>query len=446
MPNLSAHFSDEVKSFYNFSFSEDGYPCQKRADGSLFEHPIYPIYIINDYIKQMKAKPKNPAVRAAILTIVDALTRRMETRGSLTFMMYDKGADVGRAHAKHPSGLTQAYYADLFSRLSRLFPNDSRLAATACSFYESVFSPVEKGGVARSWGAGIGIEEVPLEHPDLVLNGWLSALKAMMDAADRGRGWGRDPRIHANLDLLEALLPQYDHPDTQNSRYSLAGPVSFRLKRSAGSHPVILRAPRVDYGDGFETFAPGGIGGWTNTIELDANDSGTAPAALEVAESLKLSFVWSRVHTKNELAIETCEGSGSLDIEVLVGDYSPLSAGPVNRHWHFVRKITSEEAGHLIRIVPPREATNLIGYPTNFLKKFGDTRRNVYHAIHINRLWQLAKKSDREAFKTYAKLWTEYALSWKNSSMYSGLQIEPIEKRIPRDLLKAVGHTVSSAR
>jgi hypothetical protein len=438
MPALSPRFSSAVKDFYRFAFSDDGYPCQKRPDGSLFEHPIYPVYVLNDYLLQLNADPDNPELRAAIDRIVHAVLARARTCDDALFLIYDTSAGVSRALEEHPSGLTQAYYADLFSRLTRVMPERTEIAEAADAFYRSAFIPVEKGGVARTLPGGVGIEEVPLEHPDLVLNGWLSALKALMDVADRSRGWSKDPRLVANIDLLEALLPLYDHTPTANSRYSLSGAVQFRLQAQPNA-PVILDSLSVDYGEPqAEALKEGPLTGWTNAFEASDALLATDGAAGTLTGVLRLNFVWSRLRNANRLQLQTRPGSGPLKVQVLVGEYNPLAAGPTNRRWIDVSTISPEEAGPVIAIDPPSAATDLIGYPTNFMKKIGGAQRNVYHAIHINRLWQLAARTKRPIFKMYARKWSEYAMEWSSNKCYADLNIEPVQKRIPNALLRYV--------
>lgn len=78
-----------------------------------------------------------------------------------------------------------------------------------------MLAPVEQGGTCRSVSAGVVLEEIPLEPPNTILNGWIFALYGLYDylleAKDQDGGNTQvDESLQASLRALLATLPQFN--------------------------------------------------------------------------------------------------------------------------------------------------------------------------------------------------------------------------------------------
>lgn len=63
----------------------------------------------------------------------------------------------------------------------------------------------------------------------------------------------------------------------------------------------------------------------------------------------------------------------------------------------------------------------MLGYPTNFIKKFAGGRRNAYHDIHIMHLYFLGKHYDKPRLSQMAEKWKEYKRDWRSHHSYKNL-------------------------
>ncbi len=435
MPSLSKKFSKDTLDFYRFHFLEDGYPGRLNDDGSIYAHPIYPVYVLNDYLFQLKNSKSPVKLKRAIDLIVQAVLNRVENRAGALFFMYDQQSGVSRATGSHPSGLTQAYYADLFSRLSMVMPQCEKVTNAAEGFYASLSVSTEQGGVARKLHGLRGIEEVPLDQPDLVLNGWLSALKSAMDTADRQGGWMRESFLKENVELLEHMLPEYDHEATLNSRYSLSSAVSIRIQERTKA-PFSIHSPLAVYSQAQKrNFTVGRKGHWHNTLSGPRIESSPEKEKINIpAGTATFSLICSRAHDVNALKFDLLSSvdSAEYDLEIELGCYDPFSAAPVRKKWVVKQSIKPKGDAQRVRLAVPPDVYDLVGYPTNFLKSIGGKQRNVYHFIHINRLWQLAQRTGRSAFSSVSKRWAQYALQWDEHPIYKSLDHSYIPEKIPR--------------
>src|SRR6185503_853474 len=60
MPPITIMAPSSVR-YYKLHFLDDGFPAQTRSDGSYYEHPLYPIYIAEEYFRQ-HARNADPAL------------------------------------------------------------------------------------------------------------------------------------------------------------------------------------------------------------------------------------------------------------------------------------------------------------------------------------------------------------------------------------------------
>ncbi len=418
MPPLFLRLSPEKRRYYKFRFTEDGYPAQRRPDGSLYEHPLYPIYVIDEYLAQF-AKFKSQEALAAACTVADAALRRALPHHDALVLWYTPEARVRRMATKHYSALTQAYYVKRLSRLARL-TGEARYKSAACAFVASLMIGADQGGVARFNANGAGLEELPYETPELILNGWLSAVATLIEE----RYALEDESVHAfvdrNLDLIEHLLPQYDCPELLNSRYSLAGPCTIRLKYPSDVD-FSIRDVTFQYSKAeICKIAARSRSPWTNGFLKSHFNAETGE--VRGSGELLLNLVLSRAGAENRLCFfGRAKRSTEVQIEARNGEYDPLSTSPVRARWTTVASIRAETETLEYSIALKGSVLDLIGYPTNFTKSFGGRNRNVYHPIHINRLDDLYRYQSRGRFREYCEKWIGYLRQWPHEPLYRDL-------------------------
>ncbi|THV43397.1 hypothetical protein [Glycomyces buryatensis] len=51
-PSFSDAFAARAAGYYRLAWTADGFPGQLQQDGSIWEHPIYPTYVLKDYLAQ----------------------------------------------------------------------------------------------------------------------------------------------------------------------------------------------------------------------------------------------------------------------------------------------------------------------------------------------------------------------------------------------------------
>jgi len=404
--------------YYKFHFLEDGFPAQKRNDGTIYEHPLYPIYIAEEYFRQNTRHP-DPALVEAAKLVIDAALKRVQPLGDALVFWYGANAGVKRAAHRHYSALTQAYYVATLARLNDLLGQGSDYGKLSQRFAESLAIPTSLGGVMQVRLQGKGIEELPLAMPELVLNGWVSALSKLTPWPALLRQAGLATFLDENLDLLEYLLPRYDVPKLKNSRYSLSGYVYLRLVAS-GRARIMLRDASCSWSPS-EKF-PVGIGSdyrWANFLlgdDVVAQPDGTFESR---GNSVRANLVLSQLAQENAFEfVASTSKPAEIRVEMTVGEYNPLSTIPASTKWIRLETVagTAELRDYRVRIAAPH--TDLIGYPTNFQKSFEGKKRNVYHPIHIRGLYQLYRYQDRKVFLDVAKRWTGYIADWKCHPLY----------------------------
>jgi hypothetical protein len=179
MPSLSPRLAG-MQDFYRFSFLPDGYPGRRDDDGTVFAHPLYGAYVLEDYLDQYAADPA-PALRTAIGAVARATIARMSPHeGALVFWYAAEPTRGARLYARHYSGLTQSYYAVQLQRAGKALA-DPALVKAAARVFDSLLVPAERDGVHFADARGVTIAEVPQRPNSWILNGWLSALASIVE-------------------------------------------------------------------------------------------------------------------------------------------------------------------------------------------------------------------------------------------------------------------------
>lgn len=428
---------EALRDFYRMEFLRDGYPGRLGEDGTLEAHPIYGVYVLNDYLEQYERNPTVP-IRRALEKVASAAVSRMDPfRDSIVFWYEPAPEMATRLHSRHYSGLTQGYYASTLHRVGVTL-GERRFINAARKVFDSLLIPVERGGVYHNDAYGVSIAEVPSEPNGLILNGWQSALASVGEYADL-TGSPRARRLYRqSAESMAKILPLYDHPQLKNSRYALLGSQYVRLVLAdreqvrdislrhriprEGTYPVPVReASRWQY--------------FAFPEDLEATPDGHRPTHNAVRANLLVSR--GSFPTPNALLVTIdAIGATTLDLELQVGSYDPLLSSPANPKWVNVGTHKVPAGRQTLEIELPWSATDLTaGYPTNFAKVIDGENTNVYHRIHIKRLRELYETTQIETFRRFADRWEGYICDWASMDLYDGLHVRGTtgEQVVPPD-------------
>lgn len=410
---------ESMRDFYRLEFLPDGYPGRRMDNGSLKPHPIYGVYVIEDYLKQYGQRPSRALARA-IGTVAHAAVRRMDGhRGALAFY-YDEDWDLARLYERHYSGLTQAYYAVALHRAGQAL-RDRRLIEGAARVFDSLLITVEDGGVLHRTSRGPVIAEVPQQPNSWILNGWQSALVSVHEYADLTGSERARRLLRDSAKAMAEVLPLYDAERLANSRYGLTGFVYLRL-RTEGTPTKILDARVQVPGEGSFPAPPRRGSRWQNYLfEEDLQPDGRTLRGSSVQMNVVLSRASRPERNRLRFTLDSLEPVDAV-VEAYVGRYDPLKSSPVDPRWTEVAKVTAKP-GEAAVVQLPASLVDKVVYPTNFVKEIDGQNTNVYHPIHIRRLLELADITGLREFKRWANRWEDYICRWATMDIYAGLSV-----------------------
>ncbi|MFE9697268.1 D-glucuronyl C5-epimerase family protein [Streptomyces sp. NPDC006270] len=398
MPAFSDGFSYMAEDFYKIAWTEDGYPGKNAGDGTVYEHPIYPTYVLQDYLKQYQDNP-TPALKKALSTVAHAAVDRMVPHENSLVFWYEPGGG-SRLYERHYSALTQGYYANRLHDVGALLKDQELLDAAEKAFL-ALTVPAEKDGVLYRDSHGVSIAEVPQQPNSYILNGWQSALASSWQYwLASGDERARDLVLESSRTMAK-LLPLYDAPDVANSRYGLTG---FLYVRTVGSDLEDVTVSVPGEGD-FGLASAKEPSRWQN----------------HRVDKRQVNLVLSKASfpKKNTLSIDV---SKSTAVEAYVGEYDPLSSSPVKGEWIEIGRVGPDSPDLQV----PWDVVNKTVYPTNFVKKIDSKNTNVYHSVHVKRLTELAEATKLQELQKWADRWADAMCRWDSLPQYEGLYARPV--------------------
>lgn len=394
-----------VYEYYRLDFAPDGCPMRRMDDGRLVFHPILIPYLVVDYLKLYRSTNDRACLEYARLVMDHALNRAEPDRDELLFF-YDPESGLSSIPHRFYSALTQSWYVKALAQLEEHYPGT--FGHDLCRAFASLSIPIDQGGVLIKRDFGWMIEEYPHEPPLYTLNGWLTAIRMVLEALPVLESFNieTDEFLRRNLDAAEHLLPLYDAGFCWNTRYQLTGFTRLKIvtDRSAG-----LACTR------FSIAIPG-----ERTIEADL-----APPAKpsrwncylerENARLLQFNIIQSMISFPDPNRYQTslhCDQDCEATVFIADGDYDwELSAMPTTR-WREIGRHALRAGTNQIEGAIPFDDRNMFAYPTNFKKKIGGKHFNAYHIIHIVDLAVLYAATGREAFAVTARQWLGYMDRW----------------------------------
>lgn len=421
LPPLPRERAD-VYDYYQLAFLEDGFPARRTKTG-VVPHPIYGTYLILDYL-DVHERSGDPAALAAARRVADAAIARMDPSEGMLRFWYEAEWGLGATGERYVSGLTQAHYLDQFSRLHAIC-GDPAYADAARRVFRSLATDVEHGGVLASTPHGVAIEESPHRPRDLVLNGWLSALRGLRRYADRTGDAEARELIRRNVETLSRLLPLYDAPEEANSRYRIRGFGYVRLELGS-DEGVSLDTPRLEIpGDGTYGLEESNTGRWHCCVVSGLERAGDRLQA--TARRIQLNLVFSLLSAPEpnrlRLAID-CPGPNTLAVRLATGRYDPLQTGLVTDGWRDVRSVQLAAGRNEVTIDFPIEDIRPFVYPTNFLKRIAGRKFNAYHFVHLDGLADLLRSPQPPMVGEMRDRWATYPARWPGMPVYRDAGVE----------------------
>lgn len=405
-----------VWDYYRIEFLPTGYPG-RRTDEVLYAHPIYGPYVIADYVAQYRST-KDEAFLAAACRVADAAVEQMtEIGGGLAFVYSPESTKVSSRTRPFYSGLTQARYVDVFTKLLAQ-PGTDRFHEPLSKILDSFLVPTEEGGVARlTNGGGLIIEEYPGEAPDCTLNGWTTATVILRDYAranDDEQAWDL---FRQSVKGIEDLISLYDAPDYASSRYKLSGRATFKL--TALDADLELTGASVEM-PGSGTYAGSRAGDAVGEVVKDG------PRHIGSGRSVSVNLLLSRVTwpapNRLHLSVRADQG-GVLRIEIGDAVYEPLtSVLPVRFHNH-IADVEVVAGDNELDIEVPWVHAEHVAYPTNFGKKIAGRQVNQYHWIHVDTLAKIAEETGSDILRYYRDRWAKGPSRWAELPGYQDERI-----------------------
>lgn len=414
----------QLDDYYRFGLTVDGVPGKRTADGTVVEHPIYGVYALDDYVRQLKREGAGEEVRAGLVTLADRIVARMTPVGDGLAYIYQAGALVNaRGDHTHYSALTQAYYARVLSEAAQL-AGAPHLTEAAEACYRSLHLPVDRGGVLRDTAEGPVLSEVPQQPDSYILNGWTSCLLATDAYARTARDDHAQDFVRQSAAALVAVLPRYDAPEHANSRYCLTGFAYLRMTFPAV--PGTLQDLRLSYGD---EAVPVGLQSrsrwepWVFDKDVTRNGRG---GVVPNGRSVRLNVVTSAAPSGTPVlsaVVDEPVHSTRVGVEMYVGRYDPLSTGPVDPRWMDLPEGRVDDNGRVC-VQIPEDVCRDLALPTTFTKRIDGHHTNVYHPVHVSGLYRICGEIRPDpALFTTAERWARYVTRWPEFDRYDGLRV-----------------------
>lgn len=414
---------EDVYNFYCLAFDEHGCPMKKVGEKLIFQ-PIYPPYLICDYLNSYISTKDKKYLNYAEEIMDKALDRAEDFNDALVFY-YHPEDKLTIFSEKFYSALTQAWYIKALCKISKFIPN--KYDQTIKQVFNSLLIPLDKGGVLLKEEDGWSIEEYPHNPPLYTLNGWMSALKMVIQSANQLEKLNIDYQKFLNLNFLKLkkLLPLYDAKFCFNSRYQLTGFTRLKLviaPKNSIFHFIFRRNFFFKLKNLFITIPTLGdypvlpqkaASRWHNYIERKEKNI----LILNIVQSL-ISFPKENLFHANIFVNK----QAVVQIFLADGDYQPKISGMATTKWRKVAKVELAKGQNTVSEKLSFDSQNLFAYPTNFAKKIKGKFYNVYHFVHIIDLCELYRFSKIPQFKEYALLWLNHYKKWRKMPMLKDVE------------------------
>lgn len=420
MPPFTPERQVIYDTLYQMEFLSDGMPGRRTASG-VVPHPIYPTYIIPNYLKQWKVTGDDVYLTAARKVADAALTRMDEFKGGLVFWYTEEMGLTGLPGTFY-SGLTQGRYLEVLALLAEA-AGEKRYLEAAEKILNSLALSVSEGGVSRESHGGLVIEEWPHSMMSIyTLNGWATAMIMVSDFAKRTGSEQARKLFRRNVVALEAVIQNFDHEELANTRYGLAGHVYLRVVFPHGEGTVYSSEIEIPREGTFPLTENVDKTRWTNYYI-----GGTSGRLVRM--NAVLNYASAPDPNLFRAVLSSANAKIAL-IQIMGGEYVPTQTRQKNTEWVTVSEVpVSPEPTEIDASIPWAKA-DLVSYPTAFTKRIGGKNYNAYHFIHIRQVRRIAASSGSAKLSAYADKWATYPRRWADMPVYAGagIELEPYYK------------------
>jgi hypothetical protein len=301
--------------------------------------------------------------------------------------------------------------------------------ALAKKTYLAMLWPFEKGGTNL---ANRAVLEMPsfAGPPEIILNGWIDALLHTRDYVALSGDEEARQFFRANVAFLAEILPNFDAPDANISRYSDLSPYQVQVTLASPTDVDSLRILYRPMKDSLpsilvplaRTKDPKNYSNYENQIlSQDGRSAQVWVSCSQLYDTVLLADT-------DQMILEV--GSGVLDRK-------QSAPGPNGKTLKLVGVPVDGRTQHITL----GTSNGLIcGYPTNFSKSKKDNFYNFYHVYHVVSLMLLALGGDVEVEQQ--KVLIRWALKWYEDMR----EIQSSEKlgfRDPQELLEGTNRTLA---
>lgn len=226
------------KSRWSGPVDERGLPLCERHDGLLFVFPTTVFQkALGEWELWLASDRQDDDRKEAFLAIASWAVAAQDDRGG-----WPPWTALGLEHASAYDAMTQGQGISVLVR-ARAMTEDGAFLEAARRGAEPILTPVHAGGASRCVPEGLVLEEVPLEPPNTVLNGWIYSLYGLYDLSLATNGPQIDNALDDSLAALVAYLPRYDagYWSYYDTRGNLASPYYHR------EHIVLLEGLEMTF-------------------------------------------------------------------------------------------------------------------------------------------------------------------------------------------------------
>jgi hypothetical protein len=412
---------EEIYKYYQLDFDVNGCPM-KRVDGKLVFHPLYPAYLMNNYMGIFQRTHEKKYLTYAKDMASLSLSHSSDFLDSRVFFYEANSPLVNKnVHtSKFYSALTQSRWIDVLCQIERIEPDS--FVEEIKLLYNSLLIDIKSGGVLRKIKQGWVAEEYPKPQSLMTLNGWLTVLNNLIKNIDilnqdkYATKISVEHFLNKNFDALESLLPLYDLPALNNSRYQLSGASQIKIihQNPLRCQSFSVSVPNEDTFNG--TLTRGGR--WANHLLKSTSSFIT----------FNVVFGLASFPEKNIFNVELySDTSQEIDFYVGIGDFIPRQAYFIPSRWkQFKEKVIVKKGINRFSFPVPYDPLSLFAYPTPFTKYLegkGTKPYNTYHFIHINGLESVYHYSNRKVFRYYLDLWKSYVPKWEEMKILKNVNI-----------------------
>lgn len=393
-------------------FTDDGHPG-RVIDGEVKSHPLYACYVINDLLNLHRDDPADRYLEAAEIVAQAALGRMTDVDGALLY--YDQGW-INGVQGQICSALIQARYLGPLGELAnRAQRPDLREAARRVM--RGLQIPTSQHGPMLERPYGPVLEEFPNVIPVYILNGWTTALVAVLEHAERVDD--RDAREFglAGCDALLTIIDRFDVEELANTRYMLTQATKLRVEVADPAAIRFLGGTTTLPAEGAFDFVAGSSDPWQNWYTAAHLDQGgrvaTADRTCDV--NVVLSQSGNTAAVRLDLAVDQ---PTTLVVRRPVGEYDPVNSEQTVVGWEEHARLDLQPGAGPVDLAFRMADFRYVGHPTNFGKPQEDKRYNVYHYLHCHNLRALLEKTGDVRMVSWLVRWIEYIALWHRMPLY----------------------------